>query len=204
MPKKIFKEGKKYTFSDYFEMRYPTEEIVAELGYSFVTKNLVLPRSEDIDEALIENLRSTYYAIIPKISVNSEASKREIMIAPILQGVIRTIDAKLNIEYAIEVDDRLSGLIDYFFHAKQEVIVIEAKKGDLEKGFNQLAAEMIAVDKYEENDSPNIYGAISIGEVWRFAILEREVKRLIKDIHTFRFPEDLQDIFSILKGILSN
>ncbi len=165
----------------------------------------MLPRSEDIDEALIENLRSAYYAIIPKISVNSEASKREIMIAPILQGVIRTIDAKLNIEYAIEVDDKLSGLIDYFFLSKQEFIVIEAKNGDLEKGFNQLAAEMIAVDKYEENDSPNsIYGAISIGEVWRFAILEREVKRLVKDIHTFRFPEDLQDIFSILKGVLSS
>ncbi len=131
MPKKIFKEGKKYTFSDYFEMGNPTEEIVAELGYSFLTKSLVFPRSEDIDEELIENLRAAYYAIIPKISVNSEASKREIMIAPILHGVIRTIDAKLNIEYAIEVDDKLSGLIDYFFHSKQEFIVIEAKKGDL-------------------------------------------------------------------------
>jgi len=205
MLKKIFKEGKKYTFSDYFEMKNPTEEIVAELGYSLLTKNLVLPGSEAIDEALIENIRSSYYAIIPKISVNSEASKREIMIAPILQGVIRSVEAKLNIEYAIEVDERLSGLIDYFFHSKQDVIVIEAKKGDLEKGFNQLAAEMIAVDKYEENDSPNIiYGAISIGEVWRFALLEREIKRLVKDIHTFRFPEDLLDIYSILKGILSS
>lgn len=138
MPKKIFQEGKKYTFSDYFEMKNPIEEIVAELGYSLFTKNLVLPKSEEIDEQLIENLRSSYYAIIPKISINSEASKREVMIAPILHSVIRTVDAKLNIEYAIEVDDKLSGLIDYFFHAKQEVIVIEAKKGDLEKGFNQL------------------------------------------------------------------
>ena len=185
-------------------MKNPTEEIVAELGYYFATKNLVLPRSENIDAEIIENLRSLYYAIIPKISVNSEAAKREIMIAPILQGVIRTIDAKLNIEYAIEVDEKLRGFIDYFFHSNQAFIVIEAKKGDLEKGFNQLAAEMIAVDKYEENDFPSIiYGAISIGEVWRFALLERENKNLIKDIHTFRFPEDLVDIFSILKGVLS-
>jgi len=49
MPKKIFKEGKKYTFSDYFEMKNPTEEIIAELGYYFATKNLVLPISENID-----------------------------------------------------------------------------------------------------------------------------------------------------------
>jgi hypothetical protein len=204
MTKKIFKEGRKYTFSDYFEMRNPTEEIVAELGYSFSTKQLELKKSTELDQELIENLRSSYYSIIPKISINSEIAKREVMIAPILQAVIKTIDAKLNIEYPIEVDEKLSGLIDYFFRSKQQMIVIEAKKGDLERGFNQLAAEMIAVDKYEENDFPKtLYGAISIGEVWRFAILEREMKSLVKDIHTYRFPEDLTDIFSIIKGVLS-
>ncbi|MDM8550497.1 hypothetical protein QUF72_10480 [Desulfobacterales bacterium HSG2] len=186
-------------------MRHPTEEIVAELGYSFSTQEIKLPVSAETDEELIENLRSSYYAVIPKVSVNSETAKRELMIAPVLHGVLRTTDARLNIEYPVDVDERLSGLIDYFFRSKQELIVIEAKKGDLEKGFNQLAAEMIAVDKYEENeDSPHIlHGAISIGEVWRFAILERESKHLVKDIHTFRFPEDLKDIFSILKGILN-
>ncbi len=205
MSKKIFREGKKYTFSDYFKMENPINEIVTELGYSFSTENIVLPKSTEIDEELIENLRSSYYAIIPKISVNSEIAKRELMIAPILHGVIRTIDARLNIEYCIEVDERLSGFIDYLFRSKQELIVIEAKKGDLEKGFNQLAAEMIAVDKYEEEDFPNpLYGAISIGEVWRFAILDRKIKKIVKDIHTFRFPEDLTEIFSILKGILSS
>lgn len=203
MAGKIFKQGKKYTFSDYFEMANPAEEIVAELGYSFSIQEIALPVSTEIDNEVIGNLRSLYYAVIPKISVNSEASKRELMIAPILHGVLRTTDAKLNMEYPIDVDERLSGLIDYILHSKQELIVIEAKKGDLERGFNQLAAEMIAVDKDEESDSPNIlYGAISIGEVWRFAILERETKTLIKDVHTFRFPEDLEDIFSILKGIL--
>lgn len=62
---------------------------------------------------------------------------------------------------------------------------------------------MIALDKYEEQaELKNLYGAITIGEVWRFAMLEREHKRLIKDVHTFRFPEDLSDIFSILTSIL--
>ncbi len=31
MPRNLFKEGKKYTFSDYFEMEHPTEEIVTAL-----------------------------------------------------------------------------------------------------------------------------------------------------------------------------
>ncbi len=200
----IFKEGKKYTFSDYYEMGNPADEIVSGLGYLFSVREIIFPADTEIDKELIENLRSSYYSVIPKISVGSEAAKRELMIAPVLHSVLRTTDARLNVEYSLDVNDRLSGVIDYLFRSEQQLIVIEAKKGDLEKGFNQLAAEMIAVDVFNENDSPAvIYGAVSIGEVWRFAVLERAVKRIVKDVHTFRFPEDLEDIFAILKGILN-
>ncbi len=201
--KSIFKEGKKYTFSDYFELANPTEEIINALGYSFSTQPLDLPRNNDINTDLIKQLSTTYYAILPKISVNSEAAKREVMIAPVLHAVIQQINARLNIEYPISVNDKLSGTVDYLFRSSQELIVIEAKKGDLERGFNQLAAEMIALDLYEEEHEPaKVYGAITIGEVWRFAVLERKEKQLIKDIHTFRFPEDLPDILSRITGIL--
>ena len=87
--------------------------------------------------------------------------------------------------------------------AAHELIVIEAKKGDLERGFNQLAVEMIALAKYEADDTPELlYGAITIGEVWRFAVLDKAAKSLAKDVHTYRFPEDLANIFAILNGIL--
>ena len=161
MVKKIFQEGKKYTFSDYFKIENPPEEILAELGYHFYKQKLELPRSTDIDTQTIENLRSFYYTIVPKISVNSEIAKRELMIAPILHNIIKIVDAKLNVEYYIDADEHLSGSIDYFFRSRQEIIIIEAKKGDLENGFKQLAAEMIGVDKIEETDSPDIlYGAL--------------------------------------------
>jgi hypothetical protein len=171
---KIFKEGKKYTFSDYFEMGNPTEEILNELGYFFSTQVIALPKNTSFDKKIVEDIRSSYYLLMPKISLNSEIAKRELMIAPLLHEVVKIIDAKLNVEYPIDIDDRLSGTIDYLFRSNQDLVVIEAKKGDLEKGFNQLAAEMIAVDKYEDSGSPKfLYGAITIGEVWRFAILER-------------------------------
>lgn len=204
MRKKFFKEGKKYTFSDYFEMSHPIEEILSELGYSYSTEMINLPRNANFNPEVVNNLRSFYYSLVPKVSVNSEIAKRELMIAPLLHTVTRLVsDARLNIEYPIDLNDRLGGTIDYLFRSSQELIVIEAKKGDLEKGFNQLAVEMIAVDQYEENGSPLVlYGAITIGEVWRFAILGRKQKHLVKDIHTFRFPEDLEDLVAILKGIL--
>jgi hypothetical protein len=176
----IFKEGKKYTFSDYFEMGNPTEEIVASLGYAFFTQAVALPRLQTVSQETVERISSTYYALIQKISINAEIAKREVMIAPVLHAVIQRISATLNIEYQVDVNDKLSGTIDYLFRSSQEVIVIEAKKGDLERGFNQLAAEMIAMDIYEEQAGPlKLYGAITIGEVWRFAVLEREEKRHI-------------------------
>ncbi|MDM8564775.1 hypothetical protein QUF74_03900 [Candidatus Halobeggiatoa sp. HSG11] len=52
----------------------------------------------------------------------------------------------------------------------QVILNIDAKL--LERGFNQLAAEMIALDQYETSQVPEIlYGAITIGEVWRFSQL---------------------------------
>ncbi len=199
----IFKEGKKYTFSDYFEMGNPTEEIVAALGYTFFTQAVAFPRSQAVCQETMERISSTYYALLPKISLSSETAKREVMIAPVLHSVIQNINAKLNIKYPVEVNDKLGGTIDYLFRSPQNLIVIEAKKGDLERGFNQLAAEMIAMDMYEEPSAMlNIYGAVTIGEVWRFAVLERKEKRLLKDVHTFRFPEDISEIFSILSGML--
>ena len=201
--RKIFREGKKYTFNDYFDMGNPTDEIVAALGYSLRTQQIALPRHQDITQEALERISATYYSLIPKISINSEIAKREVMIAPVLHAVIQRMNATLNIEYPVDVNDKLSGTIDYLFRSSQELIVIEAKKGDLERGFTQLAAEMIAMDLYEEpNGLSRVYGAITIGEVWRFAVLERAQKQLIKDIHTFRFPEDLREIFSILTGII--
>ena len=170
--KNIFTEGKKYTFSDYFELGNPTEEIINALGYSFSTQPLDLPRKNNISNDLVEQLSTTYYSILPKISVNSETAKREVMIAPVLHAVIQHINARLNIEYPVSVNDKLSGTVDYLFRSSQELIVIEAKKGDLDRGFNQLAAEMIALDLYEEDQTEptKVYGAITIGEVWRFAV----------------------------------
>lgn len=205
MSKSIFKKDKRYSFSDYFYMSNPTEEILAELGYSLNFEEIQFPLSQNVETTSVDKLKNVYYRLLPKITLNSEIAKREFMIAPLLHQVMLDIDAKLNIEYPIDIDDKLNGFIEYLIRSKQELIVIEAKKGDLERGFNQLAAEMIALDKYEENDVPEIlYGAITIGEVWRFALLKRTTKTLVKDINLFRFPQDTKDILAILMGILTN
>ncbi len=204
MSKLIFKEGKKYTFSDYFEFNNPPEEIAGEFAYQFETELIDFSLAKELDITKIKNLQDNFYKNLPNISLNSEMAKRDFMIAPLLWEIICHVKAKINVEYPINIDDRLGGLLDYIIYSEQEIIVIEAKKGDMEKGFNQLIVELVAMDKYQdENKSQKLlYGAVSIGELWRFGILNRKEKKIIRDLHTYRVPEDIEAIFAIMIGIL--
>jgi len=184
-------------------MSNPTEEIVGEFGYSFSSEVIDLPECRNYEPDNIRNLRETYYKILPRITLTSEMAKREFLIAPILLEIVRNTDSRINVEYPLEVNDKLSGSLDYLIRSDHDLIVIEAKKGELDKGFNQLSAELIAMDKYEEdNPTELLYGAVTIGEIWKFGILQRKRKHLTKDIHSYRIPEDTEKIFSVLMGIV--
>jgi len=128
MKKSILIEGRKYTFSDYFELNNPAEEIVAELGYSFSHEVVNLPKSDDYEHNDIRKFQDTFYTILPKITINSEIAKRDFLIAPILVEIARNTESKINVEYAIETGSKLSGSLGYLIRLKQELIVIEEKR----------------------------------------------------------------------------
>ena len=200
MRKSILIEDKAYTFSDFFELSNPTREIVAEFGYDFQLKKLELPHAPF--EGSLERLRNIFYKKLPHISLNSETAKREVFVAPLLLELLDYIEIDIDIEYPLYLNDRLKGNIDYLIRSSRNLVVVEAKKADLERGFSQLSVELIAVDQYIEDDNDVIYGAVTVGDLWRFAILNRKEKLISKDIDSFRVPLDLQELFSILIGIL--
>ena len=199
MRKPILEQGKSYTFSDYFGLGNPTKEIVAEFGYKFQLKKIELPKYPV--EGSLEKLKNTFYKKLPHISLNSETAKREVLVAPVLLELLDFVEIDIDIEYPLNVSSQLKGNIGYFIRAAGSLVVIEAKKADLERGFSQLAVEMIAVDKYmEEGDAP-IYGAVTVGDLWRFGVLERKSKLVLKDIDSYRVPSDLEELFSVFIGI---
>ncbi len=204
MKHSIFKENRRYTFSDYFNMTAPTDEIVAEFGYTFGMERLVLPQSTAFDPAIVQRLNELYETILARISMNSEMAKREFLIAPMIMEIARHTTAKINVEYSMEINDKLGGSLDYLLRAPQELIVIEAKKKDVDSGFNQLAAELIALDKYEATASTILYGAVTLGDIWKFGTLDRQRKHIAKDIRTQTIPDDTGEVFSILMGILGD
>ncbi len=204
MKKSIFTEDRKYTFSDYFSMTASAKEIVTELGYSFLIKQIALPKNSNYDTDIVTHLNKLYSSIFEKVTLESEIAKREFLISPLLIELTQLIEVLIETESSIYVNDKLAGKFDYLLKAKQSLIVIEAKNKDMEAGFKQLAAELIALDQYEEmNQSPLLYGAITLGDVWKFAILDRNKKQLIKDIDAYTVPHNTDEVFSILMGILN-
>ncbi|MEH2299562.1 hypothetical protein [Nostoc sp.] len=99
--------------------------------------------------------------VLPDVDLENEATRREMLIAPIVTDLIHYSHAKLRIEYIIKVDNRLQGNFDYFLRTQTSLIVIEAKQADINRGFTQLATEMIALDRWTDSTQTEILGAVT-------------------------------------------
>lgn len=204
MAKSSFNKNSSYNFSDYFYLSGTTAEIVAEFDYKFAVKKLELPRAS-LENVSLERLRSGFYNKVKFVPLNSETARREFFISPLFLELLDYVEANINIEYALEFDEKLKGSIDYFLRSQQSFVVVKAKFADMEHGFTQLAIEMIAIDKfYKDEQNEIIFGAVTVGDFWRFGILDRRNKIVYKDIDAYGLPTHLEDLFSILLGVLRN
>ncbi|MGA1265486.1 MAG: hypothetical protein ACO331_16530 [Prochlorothrix sp.] len=196
---KILQENQSYTFRSYFELLAEPDEILAELGYTLKVEMLPLPRS---DRPLPQQvtLAQQIHDTLPLVSLSSETARREVLIAPIVLAIAVHCQSQLRIEYALAVNDWLKGTLDYLLRSTHSLIVIEAKRDDLSRGFTQLAAEMIALAQAE--DLEMLYGAVTIGEVWRFGKLDQARKTITQDIALYSVPGQLEQLLQILVGIL--
>ncbi|OKH51305.1 hypothetical protein NIES2101_18975 [Calothrix sp. HK-06] len=197
--RRILQEGQSYTFCSYFEMPYEADEILAELGYALVRVRLEIPRTNRQLERL-EELRQRINDVLPLVSLSSETARREILVGPALLEVARYCQCQVRIEYPLSVNDWLKGNLDYFLKRNPGLLVVEAKNDDLTRGFTQLAAELIAIAEVEEGDM--FYGAVTIGDVWRFGRLEKTARQIFQDVSLYRIPDDLEDLMRMLVGIV--
>ncbi|MBE9051490.1 hypothetical protein IQ243_13870 [Nostocales cyanobacterium LEGE 11386] len=190
-----------YTFSQYFQLKHPTKEVLAEFDYAYERKILELPRY-DQDISYLEFLNNYIRRNIRLINPSVEISIREFLIAPIIVEVCDQTNAELYSEYALDIDNRLKGTLNYLLKGKNTILVIEAKQSDIRRGFTQLAVELIALDKSLDDDSNILYGAVTNGDDWKFGTLHRENKLITEDIKLYRVPEELEQLIRVLVGIL--
>ncbi len=203
MKSSLFPDGATATFADYFKLNVDTADILDEFGYAFDVKSCELPRAT-LDNGRPAAVKKHLEAVIPHVSLNNETARREFLIAPVLTEVALITDARIRVEFPLEVNDRLRGTLDYFLRARHQLLIVEAKNADLERGFTQLAVELVALDRWsEDTPDPRFYGAVSVGNIWQFGFLDRAEKRIYQDFNTYSVPTDLEEVMQILVALLT-
>ena len=197
---KILQEDRDYTFRSYFEMNYVPDEVLAEFGYKLIRSKLSLPRTNrELDR--LPALRDLIERTLPRVRLTSETARRETLVAPILIEVATYYcDCQIRIEYPLNVNHWLKGNLDYLLQNNTSLLVIVAKNDNITKGFTQLAVELIALSQIEEQSV--LYGAVTMGDVWRFGVLDIVQQQITEDITLYSLPDDLAELMTILVGIV--
>lgn len=194
------------TFQDYFKLNLPADEISDLLGYIYKRESLdvtALNRKQIvIDTVRLANLLERIKEGLQHVGMNSEMARREFLIAPVLSEVIHYTGARVYVEYSVKASDSLQGSLDYLFKTEQQLLVIEAKHGDLQRGFHQLMAELAALDLKKATDAQHLYGIVSMGDGWQFGRLDRQSKTIIQDTEFYSVPMNTELLIRIMVGIL--
>lgn len=199
MTSNILKPGVACTFSQYFDLPFTIDDILAEFGCTIERTSLDLPR-KPLTESL-ELLKKELQRNQNRIELVNEMARREALIGPILFEVAERANQRINVEYSIAVNEHLRGTLDYYI-ASQNLVVIEAKQSDLVRGFTQLSIELIALDQWTRSPTPFLYGAVTTGEDWRFGVFDRSRKVVQQDSRRLSVPQELVELVEILTYIL--
>jgi len=124
---------------------------------------------------------------LQKFLTGSEKARSELIISPVLVEVRKILHRKISLfsgaDFTVDPTVGLSGVCDFLLSRSPEqldieapvVVIVEAKKADLNVGIGQCIAQMVAALKLNEmNNQPitTVYGSVSNGTAWRFLQLE--------------------------------
>jgi hypothetical protein len=145
----------------------------------------------------------------------SEKAKSELLVSPILVQARRLVSQRVQLfsgeEFDVDREKGLNGFCDFLFSRSTNrftidapvLMLVEAKRGEIETGLGQCVAEMLAAQLYNQTknrDVPVIYGCVTSGTLWQFLKLEGSDVTIDP---TSYFVVPVQKILGILKWILS-
>lgn len=127
------------------------------------------------------------------LAVNTEKVRSELLICPILlevkEIVSQTLDQPVSLfsgtDFTVDPTVGLNGICDFLISRSPEqlfieapaLVVVEAKREDLNAGLGQCIAEMIAVQRFNEQNQkqvPLVYGAVTTGDRWKFLQIKNQ------------------------------
>ncbi len=123
------------------------------------------------------------------IAVGSEKAKSEMIIAPVLLEVKQILQSRISVfsgrDFTVDATVGLNGVCDFLISRSPEqleieapaIVLVEAKRDSLNSGLGQCMAEMIAAQRFNQQNeihTPTLYGATTSGTAWRFLKLEEK------------------------------
>jgi len=192
--------------------------VYANFTLGSLTRQFSLTLDENIDlfaAVPAVALRPEFQAQLTRIGplalrVSTEKARSEFLIAPILAELWLLNEQQIGVLSGVEfdVDEALglTGFCGYIITRSPELIfvrapilmLVEAKNEDMKKGYAQCIAEMIAAQRFnaqEGSPTEKVYGAVTIGEKWKFMELEGTTTRI--DSHDY-YIEHLDKVLGIL------
>ena len=148
-------------------------------------------------------------------AIGTEKARSEFIIAPILAELTEITEHRISlfsgIEFNVDEEKGLNGRCDFIISASDIqysltspiLTVVEAKNDNINSGFGQCMAEMIAARIFNESEGNKrnaVYGLVTTGSIWRFLKLEDDKIYIDKKEY---FIESLDRILGILSQIVS-
>lgn len=148
--------------------------------------------------------------------LGTEKARSEFIIAPLLFELRELLDRQVGlfsgVDFTIDIPSGLNGVCDFLLTRSSSevsikapvVVLIEAKKGELNGGWGQCIAEMVAAQRFNQADGqdiPCIYGSVTTGTQWQFLRLTGQ--QIWIDVTEYALMP-LDRILGILKWMLEN
>ena len=161
---------------------FTVRKVKQTFGITTIEGKSFFPHIEPIvpSQFLVEFLAEAF----PLASMlKSEKAKSEFLIGPVLLEVRRHLAHRISLfsgeEFTVDAAIGLSGVCDFLISQSAEqleieapvIVIVEAKKADLNVGMGQCMAEMIAAQRFNleaGRDPGPVYGCVSSGTLWRF------------------------------------
>lgn len=184
-------------------------DVLNEFPLIYQEENFIKENVSEISPYFIERLQ-----LILKDGVvfNSEYAICENIISPILVEIWLKYKDKLLLwsHQALNYDEKLSGVPDYIIAQRSPrgkvildqpyLILVEAKKDNFDEGWGQCLAELVAVQKLNNNQKHKIFGIVSNGKLWEFGQLQNDI--FTKNIKYYVL-ENLPELMGVIDFVFS-
>ena len=194
---------------------FTIRKVKQDFGLTTVEGGRFLPEIDPIAPSLI--LAGLLEDTIPwAIAVGTAKSRSEAIIAPALLEVKRLLNRQVSVfsgtNFTVDIAAGLNGVCDFLISRSPEqfeieapaVMLVEAKRDNINSGLGQCIAEMVAAQRFNDinnNSISTIYGSVTSGTAWRFLKLEGQTVTI--DVRDYPFPP-VETILGMLVWMVQN